>query len=107
MTTYPALENELLPSVARTLLSLRRSLKQHAAVYRGEPFILALMVPEEIQNVYARAFDRLRREEPEVADVELGTSAIGVRRVADYKHIKAMLRLSERVLRRSTPASQN
>ncbi|WP_165448414.1 AAA family ATPase [Rhizobium ruizarguesonis] len=100
MTRRPEFENELSPRIALTacLLSLRSSLLSHPAVFDGKPFTLALVVPEEFQKDYARAFTELQRAEPVLADVKLGMVIANQRGRRDYYEVKMLLRFSERVL---------
>lgn len=79
-------------------LALRKSLRQHAPVYRGQPFTLALLVPEEIRKDCERAFHDLKKAEAILADVELGSATSSTRGKHDYTDIKASLSASKRVL---------
>lgn len=79
-------------------LALRKSLRQHAPVFRGEPFTLALLIPEEARKDFERAFHDLKKAETVLANVDLGLATTSLRGRHDYTDIKASLRANERVV---------
>jgi DNA polymerase III delta prime subunit len=80
------------------MLALLKSLQDYAPIFRGEPFTLALIVPEGIKKDLVRAFHNLKKGHPTLVDVELGVVMTGAKGRADYVDVRGSLRLAERVL---------
>ncbi|ASW06410.1 AAA family ATPase [Rhizobium sp. 11515TR] len=80
------------------LLSLRNTLKTHGAVYDGDPFTLAVVVPEELMNDYVGSFKALQRTDAILKTVELAAVATKARGRRDYAEVRLLLRFSDRVL---------
>lgn len=79
-------------------IALRTSLKDHAPIFLGKPFTLALVIPSDFRKEFERAFHVLQKTEEGLASVELGREIVDFKGRRDFSDIKAALRLSERVL---------
>jgi ATP-dependent Zn protease len=79
-------------------IALRRSLRAHAPVYRGDPFTLVLQIPEEVRKDFERGFFDLAEAEPVLKDIELTWIMPSSRPRRDNAEVEISLRSRKRVL---------